>query len=87
MQTADAGRSFRGEATISFRTPARHVRRNNERAFSLFSTKAKGTGLGLIVERVIDSSGRISVESTQGRGTTVLISMPMHAEQPVMAGQ
>lgn len=44
----------------------------------LFTTKAKGTGLGLSVcKRIIDAhQGKIEIESTEGKGTTVKISIP-----------
>jgi two-component system sensor histidine kinase HydH len=43
-----------------------------------FSTKDTGTGLGLaIVKRAIDDHhGRIEVESTQGAGTTFIVTLP-----------
>jgi signal transduction histidine kinase len=43
-----------------------------------FSTKATGTGLGLPIARrnVELSGGRIEVESTRGRGTTVILRLP-----------
>ena len=44
------------------------------------TTKAKGTGLGLmIVQRIVrDHGGRIDVESEVGRGTTFKIRLPRH---------
>jgi signal transduction histidine kinase len=44
-----------------------------------FSTRAHGTGLGLtIAHRVIqDHGGRIRVESTPGRGTTLTVELPL----------
>jgi signal transduction histidine kinase len=44
-----------------------------------FSTRAHGTGLGLtIAHRVIqDHGGRIRVESTRGRGTTLTVELPL----------
>jgi signal transduction histidine kinase len=44
-----------------------------------FSTKPRGTGLGLtIAHRVIqDHRGRICVESTLGKGTTLTIELPL----------
>lgn len=44
----------------------------------LFTTKAKGTGLGLSVcKRIIDAhQGNIEINSTEGNGTTVKISLP-----------
>jgi two-component system sensor histidine kinase HydH len=43
-----------------------------------FTTKAKGTGLGLaIVKRIVEShSGRVSLESEPGRGTTFRLFLP-----------
>jgi two-component system NtrC family sensor kinase len=44
-----------------------------------FSTRAHGTGLGLtIAHRVIqDHGGRIRVESTPGKGTTLTVELPL----------
>ena len=52
-----------------------------------FSTKSKGTGLGLaIVERVVKQhGGRVAVESSADRGTTVSIMLPVQSSQPQIA--
>ena len=53
-----------------------------ERIFEpYFTTKAKGTGLGLIISRQIveDHRGRIRVTSRMGVGTTVEIQLPVSA--------
>lgn len=44
-----------------------------------FTTKAKGTGLGLvIVQKIIEAhKGTIKVESTENEGTTFIISLPI----------
>ncbi|MCP5063574.1 MAG: GHKL domain-containing protein [Ignavibacteriae bacterium] len=48
-----------------------------------FTTKAKGTGIGLsMVQRIIiEHGGTISVESTEGEGTTFSILIPINLEQ------
>ena len=58
-----------------------------ERIFEpYFTTKAKGTGLGLIISRQIveDHRGRIRVTSKAGVGTTVEIQLPVIIEQGVL---
>lgn len=49
----------------------------------LFTTKAKGTGLGLSVcKRIIEAhKGKIEVESIEGRGTTVKLTIPELIEE------
>jgi len=46
--------------------------------FPLFTTKAKGMGLGLsICKRIVDAhKGSISVESVEGKGTEIAIELP-----------
>jgi signal transduction histidine kinase len=46
----------------------------------LFTTKAKGTGLGLAVcKRLIEElGGDISVKSSKGMGTTFTLSLPIY---------
>jgi len=45
-----------------------------------FTTKKKGSGLGLmIVQRIVrDHGGRIDLESAPGKGTTFRIWLPLH---------
>jgi two-component system sporulation sensor kinase A len=54
----------------------------------LFTTKAKGMGFGLpICKRIVEAhGGKISVESTLGKGTTVTITIPVNPE-PVDEGE
>jgi PAS domain S-box-containing protein len=49
-----------------------------------YTTKAKGSGLGLmIVQRIVQAhGGRIEVESRVGQGTTFRVRLPMHEPQP-----
>jgi signal transduction histidine kinase len=49
-----------------------------------YTTKKKGTGLGLmIVQRIVRAhNGRIELESQVGRGTTFRIWLPLHERKP-----
>ena len=49
-----------------------------------YTTKKKGTGLGLmIVQRIVRAhDGRIELESHVGRGTTFRIWLPLHERKP-----
>ncbi|MFL5382811.1 MAG: sensor histidine kinase [Longimicrobiaceae bacterium] len=61
---------------------------NLQRIFQPFvSTKGKGMGLGLAICREIveGHGGRLDVESTQGKGTTFTVTLPLHTEIPALA--
>ena len=65
-----------------------------ERIFDVFFTMREGgTGLGLAVSRSIIErhSGKISLQSEPGKGTTVTTTLPVpgspaHAAEPALAG-
>jgi PAS domain S-box-containing protein len=51
-----------------------------------YTTKKKGTGLGLmIVQRIVRAhGGRIEIESQVGRGTTFRVWLPLHERKPLL---
>jgi len=53
-----------------------------------FTTKPQGTGIGLgLVQRIIyEHGGTISVESTEGRGTTFTIHLPLNVQTSKQSG-
>jgi signal transduction histidine kinase len=62
---------------------------NLQRVFQPFvSTKGKGMGLGLAICREIveGHGGRLEVESALGRGTTFIVTFPLHTEVPALTG-
>lgn len=62
---------------------------NLQRIFQPFvSTKGKGMGLGLAICREIveGHGGRLEVESTLGKGTTFIVTLPLHTDAPALAG-
>jgi two-component system NtrC family sensor kinase len=57
---------------------------NLEKIFEpFFTTKTKGTGLGLAITRQIieQHQGRISIVSEPGKGTTVIVKLPVKQEE------
>ena len=70
------------QVAVSFKdTGGGMTKEQRDRAFKtvLATTKAKGTGLGLaIVGRIIETHhGQIQIQSRLGRGTTMLITLPV----------
>jgi two-component system NtrC family sensor kinase len=57
---------------------------NLEKIFEpFFTTKAKGTGLGLAISKQIveQHQGKMMIESEVGRGTTVIVKLPIEREE------
>ena len=70
------------QVTVTFKdTGGGMSKEQQQRAFKtiLATTKAKGTGLGLaIVGRIVETHrGEIQIKSRQGRGTTILLTLPV----------
>ncbi len=70
---------------IEFRDHGEGITAENlEKIFEpFFTTKARGTGLGLAITRQIIEMhhGQITIESTPGQGTTVVILLPLIREE------
>jgi two-component system sensor histidine kinase HydH len=70
---------------ICFKDSGSGIDRNTlDRIFEpFFTTKQDGTGLGLaITKHIIEShSGTLAVESVQGKGTTVVVRLPLQLEE------
>jgi signal transduction histidine kinase len=78
-------RKTRGNMEFSFADTGAGVPKETlERLFTpLFTTKARGMGFGLaICKRIIEAhGGRISAESTLGKGTTFTVSLPVNLKK------
>jgi signal transduction histidine kinase len=48
-----------------------------------FTTKAKGTGLGLVVckQVLMLHSGSLTIKSVEGKGTTVTVTLPIRKKE------
>ncbi len=72
---------------IAFSDTGKGIPKENvEKMFTpLFTTKAKGMGLGLaICKRIVEAhNGKISIESTVGKGTTFTVSLPIKQKSKV----
>ncbi len=66
IEVRDCGRGMSQEVISSARMP-------------YFTTKAKGSGLGLaVVEKIVEElAGSLAIESVEGAGTTVSVSIPL----------
>lgn len=82
--TIGAHLSSPGWASISFADTGVGIPEENlEGIFEpLFTTKAKGIGLGLALTRILveEHGGDISVESEVGQGSTFMVSLPLNRE-------
>jgi two-component system phosphate regulon sensor histidine kinase PhoR len=68
--------------------PAEHLPRLTERFYRVDAGRSRalgGTGLGLAIVKHIVSRhrGRLDIRSTVGEGTSVLVSLPRFAEEPI----
>jgi len=61
-----------------------HTKNNMFKPFFTTRNKAEGTGLGLYITHLIieNLNGTIAVTSTEGKGTTITINLPLLTEAP-----
>jgi PAS domain S-box-containing protein len=83
-------RKVKGKLEIAFKDTGTGISKEAlsklKREVPLFTTKAKGMGFGLpICRRIVEThGGKLSVESTAGKGTTVTVTIPVN---PKPAGE
>jgi PAS domain S-box-containing protein len=74
----------RGHFTVTFRDNGSGISPDDLKKISqpFFTTKSKGTGLGLTVCHQLVSlhNGTVRIESEQGKGTAVIISLPVETK-------
>jgi signal transduction histidine kinase len=79
-------RSTNGGVAITFADTGDGIRPQDlARLFEpMFTTKLRGVGLGLtVVQRTIEQhSGRVEIKSREGRGTEVMITLPLTGKAP-----
>jgi len=77
-------RAVKGKVEITFKDTGTGMSKETlsklTRGSPLFTTKAKGMGLGLpICKRIVEAhGGKISLESALGKGTTITITIPVN---------
>jgi PAS domain S-box-containing protein len=77
-------REVKGILEIAFKDTGTGISKENlsklNRGFPLFTTKAKGMGFGLpICKRIAEAhGGKIAVKSKIGKGTTVIVTIPVN---------
>jgi signal transduction histidine kinase len=77
-------REVKGTLEIAFKDTGTGISKENlsklNRGIPLFTTKAKGMGFGLpICKRIAEAhGGKIAVKSKIGKGTTVIVTIPVN---------